>query len=395
MELDEKLRFLHEMIRTCYPVSFWVYDQDGFLLEMDCPRQEHRALLEKSGEFQLMLQYDGSAPYLFGGMLGILWGAVAGEADGEKRIYLIGPVLYAELTDSQIDEAAKRMVSRPSQREAFAALFRSLPVIPLPTLQNFLLMLHRCVTGERLIPSDIQYQKSKSSGAGGVSVANKDRQQTYLAERQLLYHVREGNLNYKQVLLRAASVSTGLGVTTDDPVRRAILSTTTFTSLCTRAAIEGGLSADTAYTVGDTYIQSMINCHSIAELSELNHRMYDDFILRVYRARSQPGRSKQIRDCCEYIQLHPEADLSIKSLARQYGYSDYYFSKQFRQEIGEGVTDYIDSVRMERAKMLLETTNTPVSEIAASMHYCSSTHFSNTFRQYVGMLPSQYRKQFR
>ena len=395
MEFQDRLQFLRDMIKTCYPVSFWVYDREGYLLDTDCTNQGLRALLEKSGEFTIMLHHEGSAPFLFGGMLGLLWGAVFGSEDEEERVYLIGPALYADLSDKQIEEAARRLVSRPSQREEFGILFRSLPVIPLPTLQNFLLMLHRCVTGENIEPSEIQYQENKSPEAGKMPAGKKDRQQTYLAERQLLYHVREGDLNYKSAQTRAATVSTGLGVTTSDPIQRAILSTSTFTSLCARAAIEGGLSADTAYTVGDTYIQSMVACRSIPELRELSHRMYEDFIHRVHRARTQVGGSKPIRDCCEYIQLHPEEELSIASLARRCGYTDYYFSKKFKQEIGESVTDYIDVVRVERAKMLLETTNTPISEIAASMHYCSSTHFSNTFKRYTGKLPTAYRKQFR
>lgn len=395
MELKEQYIFLHDMIRTCYPVACWVYTRSGDLVWTDCEQPSLRALLEKSDEFHVLLTHESSAPLIVGNLLGTLWGAVFGNKENDAQIYLLGPILNAALSDKQIKEAAHRLVQDPSQFDVFQTIMESLPVVPLTTLQNFILMIHRCVTGDVVEPSDIQYQQQKAPVKQGLKMENKDRNQTYMAERQLLYHVREGDMNYKQAQVRAASVSAGLGVSTREPIRQAILSVTIFTSLCTRAAIEGGLSPDTAYTVGDAYIQSILSSGNIAQLRELSHRMYEDFILRVHRARIQSCGSKTIRDCCEYIQLHPEEELSISSLAQRFGYTNYYFSKKFKREIGESVTDYIDVVRVERAKMLLETTNIPIAEMAEAMHYCSSTHFSNTFRNYVGKLPTEYRKQFR
>ena len=57
-----------------------------------------------------------------------------------------------------------------------------------------------------------------------------------------------------------------------------------FTSLVTRAAMEGGLSPEIAYPVGDAYIQAAEDCRDSAELAVLANAMYHDFIYRVHEA---------------------------------------------------------------------------------------------------------------
>lgn len=214
-----------------------------------------------------------------------------------------------------------------------------------------------------------------------------------MSERALLHCVREGDLNYQAALSKAASLSSGVRIQTRQPVNQAIISGASFISLCTRAAIEGGLSPDTAYTIGDGYIQSLISCRTVSEVGAVNHAMYEVFIRRVHRMLEGAPLSAQIRSCREYIEMHPEEELTLSQLAARAGYTDYHLSKKFKTETGESINDYINRVRIERAKILLETTKMPISEIAMQLHYCSPTYFGTRFREIAGMLPSAYRKE--
>ena len=243
--------------------------------------------------------------------------------------------------------------------------------------------------------SDIRYQK----GVGDALISAKhkepiaDRHQTYMAERALLHCVRQGDLTYQSALSKAASLIRGVRIHTQQPVDQSILSATSFTTLCTRAAIEGGLSPDTAYSVGDSYIQSLASCKTVSEVGAVNHTMYEDFIRRVRKQRDRAPLSGQIRSCRDYIELHPDEDLSLKRLAAMSGYTDDHLSKKFKAETGKSINDYINSVRIKRAKILLETTRMPISEIANYLHYCSTSYFGTRFLEHVGMLPSKYRKE--
>ena len=402
MEQEKKLQEsrieVFEELMTCgHTIYSWSYNTQGDLLRTNCSGMAGHHILTRSGCLQYVLEHipELRVPVCVGTQLGMLWGAVQDYSDASGTIYLIGPVISTEIPSKTITRAARYIIKEPAMRVFFEEFLRNLSVVPIFLFQEYLLMLYYCVNGERLNVSDIHFQRSSSTGIqpGGAEKPHADRQHTYMAERALLHCVREGDLNYQSALSRAASLSRGVRIQADNPIYQAILSASGFITLCTRAAIEGGLSPDTAYTVGDSYIQSLLSCKSVSEVGAINHTMYEDFIRRVRMQRDSIPLSKQIRKCKDYIELHPEEDLSLKRLSSMAGYTEYHFSRKFKTEVGESINDYINNVRIGKAKILLETTSMPISEIAASLHFCSSAYFSDRFRTVTGMLPSAYRKE--
>lgn len=215
----------------------------------------------------------------------------------------------------------------------------------------------------------------------------------WLAERTLLDMVREGDLNYQNAISQANLMSAGVPTGSKNPILQAIVSCTSFTSLCAREAIQAGISPDTAYSVGDSYIQSMVQCKTITELQSINHAMYEDFIMRVHKHRTNPNVSVQIQNCRDYIESHADQELSLDFLAKQAGYSQSHLSRKFKEEMGVTIRTYIQYARVERAKMLLTTTADSIGKIALDLHFCSSSHFSDVFQEVTGQKPSQYRLQ--
>lgn len=394
-----KLTFFRQLLQCSYPIYSWVCDSEGNLLDTDCGSLGLWDVFVRSDCLEYTLDCKGDVPVCLSTLLGMVWGAAFEDEDSERRIHVIGPVLNAELPQKIIEDAARQLVSEVTWRKDFIRMVTALPIAPVTLFYHYILMLHFCVTGERITASDIQYQsevqhQNDRSSQGQERQPLRDRYQTYMAEKQLLYHVREGDLNYKGARARAASLSNGVRVKTVDPIEQVRISTIGFTTLCTRAAIEGGLTPDTAYTVGDAYIQSMLGCKTISELGALNNTMYEDFIRRVHKARINRTLSKPIHECCEYIQMHTEEELSISSLAALCGYTDYYLSRKFKNETGVNITDYIKFARVEKSKMLLTATKDPVQKIAKQMQFCSSSYFSKTFQQVTGMTPQQWREQY-
>ena len=59
-----------------------------------------------------------------------------------------------------------------------------------------------------------------------------------------------------------------------DPIRQAKYSVVAFITLCTRAAIEGGLSSEIAYTLSDTYAQSVDMAQTVSHVAAVSHAMF-------------------------------------------------------------------------------------------------------------------------
>ena len=84
---------------------------------------------------------------------------------------------------------------------------------------------------------------------------------------------------------------------------------------------------------------------------------------------------------------------SLEEYAAECGISKYHFLRVFEQVTGSTPIEYQNRIRIERAKLLLEESNTPISEIAARLGYTSPAYFSDAFKKKTGLSPSQYRRR--
>lgn len=66
----------------------------------------------------------------------------------------------------------------------------------------------------------------------------------------------------------------------------------------------------------------------------------------------------------------------------------------FNKEVGTSPNRYFQGIKTELGKEYLESTNLSISEISQHLGYCSSSHFSTVFKQFVGVRPAQYRREF-
>ena len=208
-----------------------------------------------------------------------------------------------------------------------------------------------------------------------------------------MHMVREGSLDYEKALEQSARVSDGVPVKVRDSLQQAQVSGITLVTLCVRAAISGGLMPDEAYTVGDNYIQHIMDCKTISDVAQTNHNMYDDFVHRVHKIRRDPAVSPKIQQCMDFLELHTEEEIGITQLAQMTGYTEYYLSRKFKEETHCSINDYSKITRIERAKVLLYTTNESASQIAERLHFCSGSYFAREFKKFTGQTPAEYRTE--
>ncbi|MDQ6417834.1 response regulator [Paenibacillus sp. LHD-117] len=92
-----------------------------------------------------------------------------------------------------------------------------------------------------------------------------------------------------------------------------------------------------------------------------------------------------------YIEEHYTEELKASEVAAWLKITPSYFSYIFKQSTGKGFTEFLNELRMERAKCLLATTHDKVFEIAAQVGYKEYKYFVTVFKSYMGMTPKKYR----
>ena len=399
LPVADRVDCLCELLSCTGSMYRWVYDPKGEIQDTNCPDLVLHNVFSNMGYLTQMLDYARTQrePVVFSIPLGLMWGcAFEYEDEALARIHVFGPVASSELSYEAIHKAIGNSVMPPRWRPRFMRILERIPVTSGIDFFRHVLMLHYCVTGQTLTNSDITFHSTPTGGKlQGRDFQKKDRMKTYMAEQALLRMVSEGDLNYKEALSRASAVSRGVAVNTGNSLQQVKLSQVVFITLCTRAAIEGGLSPEIAYSRGDAYIQDVMDCKSISDATYIGHTMYEDFIQLVHRGRSNPNLSKPIQSCCDYIELHAEEKLTLSEIAKRVGYVDYYLSRKFKTETGTSINDYIKTVKVERAKTLLIATDMSIQDICDKLNFGSRSFFSETFKEIAGMPPAAFREQNR
>jgi len=101
-----------------------------------------------------------------------------------------------------------------------------------------------------------------------------------------------------------------------------------------------------------------------------------------------------IARCQAWIAEHYREPAPVAAMVRLSGVAERSFNRRFQQATGMSPLEYVHTLRMEEAKQMLESGDTPVEAIANEVGYEDAGFFSRLFRRRVTLTPMQYRKRF-
>jgi len=145
-----------------------------------------------------------------------------------------------------------------------------------------------------------------------------------------------------------------------------------------------GMEADSRIS---SFINSIMNVDG-KELFELTRQ----FLIKMHSDKEEQSMHAIIDKSKRYIKEHLSDDLSVSNIASILYLSPNYFSRLFKKVTGEGCNVYIVRKRIEKAKLLLETTNFPTGRIAMMVGYRDTNYFSLAFKKSTGKSPRKYRE---
>jgi transcriptional regulator GlxA family with amidase domain len=109
---------------------------------------------------------------------------------------------------------------------------------------------------------------------------------------------------------------------------------------------------------------------------------------------AQTATREPLRDVQHWITQHPEADLSVETLATRASLSPRHFARAFTAETGVTPGQYVDRVRVEAARRNLEDSARGVEEISRACGYGTPEAMRRAFIRSLGVSPAEYRRRF-
>ena len=290
------------------------------------------------------------------------------------------------------------MVSNENKEE-FHNFLKRIPHISKSSLLSKLVFLNYCIYKEVLTPSDFLPDKVlPETFSPEITQLNYDKKENYIynksyvLEETILKLVRTGNLEgFHNLPFNNDNYHTG--ITGDNAIRQLKNNIIISTTLCTRAAIDGGLEYATAYELSDHFIQLAEQTNNPDILYELSYNICYTFAEKVAQAQTPTSTDERLQKAVQYIQENTNQHITVGDVAKYTGFSKSYFSAYFKENLGFTVSDFILRCKLEEGRRLLQFTNKPISTISTFLCFSSQSHFQTAFKKQFGMTPNEYRRK--
>lgn len=156
--------------------------------------------------------------------------------------------------------------------------------------------------------------------------------------------------------------------------------------------------------IKNLYLSSLIKeLHSMISNKSKEFKKEEIFILIIeylmkYHSCFSKGnysikQSDNIKKVCEFLEKNFDKNISLDMLSNIINLSKYHLLRSFTKETGITPYGYLETVRIEKAKIFLEKGISP-SETAFLTGFNDQSHFSNFFKKFIGLTPKQYQNIF-
>lgn len=132
-----------------------------------------------------------------------------------------------------------------------------------------------------------------------------------------------------------------------------------------------------------------------SNMDELNSILEEAALSVTIKVNNYNNKSIKLilRKAVEYIQAHFCEQVTLNEVAEHTYVSTYYISRMFKREMGKNFVDYLNEIRIDKAKELLKDVRFKTYEVAESVGIPDAHYFSRLFKKYVGVTPTEYRDQ--
>lgn len=226
------------------------------------------------------------------------------------------------------------------------------------------------------------------------SVSDDVPQTRYNTELKIFSCVQTGDLDGLMDEIAKVNSTIVAGNLSENPIMQHKYLAVSAITLATRYAIQGGLNEKIAYNYSDKAIMNIDSPNSVDKI--LNLLAYDIITLTkmVRENKLKPKQSPHIKKCVVYINDNIGQRITVKTLAEICGISPDYLSQIFKKEMGENLSSYILTRKLEYSKELISKgkSNKIISEL---LKFSSPSYFVTAFKRKYHMTPSEYKSMLK
>ena len=209
------------------------------------------------------------------------------------------------------------------------------------------------------------------------------------SERQLQQSIRAGDKEGSQRLLNV--LLSGLYLACGNDLAKIKQHVHSLLVLMSRAAIDGGADVNDIFRLSQSYEPEIEKLRNLEELNRWLSMVLHRFINFVFDF-NDIKHHNVIYQTTAYIKENLAEKLTLEDAAEHVSLSKSYFCRILKDELGYTFTEYVNHLRVERAKLYLRDSTMSIADIAYAVGFDDQSYFTRIFKKLTNVSPGQYRK---
>lgn len=209
------------------------------------------------------------------------------------------------------------------------------------------------------------------------------------SERQLQQSIRTGDKEGSQRLLNV--LLSGLYLACGNDLAKIKQHVHSLLVLMSRAAIDGGADVNDIFRLSQSYEPEIEKLRNLEELNRWLSMVLHRFINFVFDF-NDIKHHNVIYQTTAYIKENLAEKLTLEDAAEHVSLSKSYFCRVLKDELGYTFTEYVNHLRVERAKLYLRDSTMSIADIAYAVGFDDQSYFTRIFKKLTNVSPGQYRK---
>ena len=314
---------------------------------------------------------------------------------------IIGPIIYTQLHHESIEHLLKKL-NKTQSKDDVCSYYDSLPILSKWNLTKVIESMYFMIYTKKL---HVEKINQKNEAFDRIQIHEEDvivhvatRRQnllTYanpLIEKKIIHCIKTGRKDELEYVFSNKNQSGEMGILDKKSHLRSEKNLAIVgISLATRAAIDGGLHPEIAFTLSDLFIQHVENLNESTLVMQFLKKAFIDFSDHVHRNNTQKY-SPKINLCINYVSSHLYDDIALHTLASHCDISESYLSTLFKQEVGKSLIEYIQQEKIKEAMNLITYTHSSLLEISSVLNFTDQSYFTKVFKKHTGVTPNQFKQ---
>ena len=213
----------------------------------------------------------------------------------------------------------------------------------------------------------------------------------YQHEQKKLGSIRAGNLKLLEECQNEVWPGE-IGQLADNPLRQEKNLSIVVISIACRAAIDGGVAPQKAFSMSDVFISNIERMTQVLPIQAAVVEYEREFARAVEQVKHDSEHNRYLERAKEYVAEHIDESIRVVQIGEALGINENYLTGLFHKYEGITLQHYIRKEKVRQAKELLLYSSYSCSEIAALLCFSTQSHFSSAFKREVGMTPAKYRE---